>query len=168
MKAPICPLCKINEREYDSEPPGRGTYFSHCHRCSSLITQSEHNHTEYPSPVQVKAGSYRAGQSWRTSQTVVPIMESGVHVGYRCTRFEQCGWERRFTPEELEPCTEHTDRFGFPIEMIKGRCARLHVDRLALGEIDGRGYITEHGRDVEVAREIATTWDPGRYIEPVR
>lgn len=165
MKAPICPLCGINEREYDSEPPRPGGYFSFCYPCSSLITQGEHNHTVYPSPAQVKAGTYKAGHSWKTAQIVHPLMERGVHVGYRCTEFDRCGWERRFTPEELEPCDGHRNQFGYPIETIKGRCSRMPEHRLARGEIDERGYITDHGREVERLHAEATTWDPGGYVQ---
>jgi hypothetical protein len=173
MNAPICPICKINERSYDSEPP-RGGYFSHCYRCSSLITQSEHNHTHYPSPAQVAAGTYKAGHSWRTSQSVHPIIENDVHVGYRCvgTHSELCGWERRFTAEEMEPCpTEHRGHSfgggtrGIVYKAVRHECQRSREHRKERGETDERGYITDVGRAAEAAHSDATNWDPGRYIE---
>lgn len=168
----ICPICKVNERSYDSEPPNPG-YFSYCFGCSSLINSGQHNHTHYPSPAQVKAGTYKAGHSWRTSQSVHPVFENGVHVGYRCVGAdsELCGWERRFTPEEMEECpSEHREkgfggRPGMIRKMVRHACHRSHEHRLERGEVDERGYITELGRSVEDARSDATNWDPGRYIE---
>jgi hypothetical protein len=159
MKAPICPICGVNERSYDSEPGGGG-YFSHCLRCFWLINQAEHNHTIYPSPAQVAAGTYKAGHTWRTAQTVHPIIENNVHVGYRCVgvHSELCKWERRFTAEEMEPCPK-----GYP--KLRHQCHRSSEHRLERGEIDERGYLTELGRAAERAHTDATNWDPGRYIE---
>jgi hypothetical protein len=171
MKAPICPLCKINECDFDSEPPGPGSYSTHCTRCFFLITSAEHNHTIYPSPAQVAAGTFRAGHSWRTSQLTHPIMENGVHVGYRCAGYdrERCGWERRFTAEDMEPCeVTHKGHSGWPLAAtLRHQCHRMREHRIERGEVDERGYITDHGRAVEAAHGEATTWDPGGHFERV-
>jgi hypothetical protein len=164
-KAPMCPLCKIRERSYDDEPPGPGGYFSYCSTCTLLSGYREHNHTYYPSPAQVKAGTFKAGHSWRTSVSVHPLWEDGVHIGFRCSEFDRCGWERRFTVEELQPCHEHKSHGGFPIETIKGLCFTGRDHRAERGECDERGYVTECGREKEREREDAANWDPGRYID---
>lgn len=162
--APLCPICKINPREYDSEPPGPGSYFSHCYRCSSLVGTRDHSHTYYGSPAQVAAGTYRADQSWRTTVTLHPIIENDRHVGFRCVRFDECGWEHRFTAEELEPCS-HVNNWGFPYETIKGLCANGLQHRQERGELDERGWITDYGREREQLRSDADNWDPGKYID---
>lgn len=164
-KAPICPLCKVNPREYDDEPPDPGSYYSYCGRCSSLVGTREHTHTYYGSPAQVAAGTIKAGHSWRTTVLLHPIIEDDRHVGYRCTEFDLCGWEHRFTAEELEPCHAHKSHGGFSVETIKGKCANYREHRLERGECDGRGYITEYGRKQGRLRSDAANWDPGRYID---
>lgn len=168
MNGPICPLCGIRERSYDGEPPVKGDardYFSYCYECSSLCGYGDHTHTYYGSPEQVAAGTYRAGQSWMTSVTLNPIMEKGEHVGYRCTQFRQCGWEHRFTPEELELCTEHTDLFGHPSPpQLKGVCVNGRDHRMERGECNAQGYVTDKGRAAHEARVQAANWDPGHYV----
>jgi hypothetical protein len=175
MNAPICPICKVSEREFDSEPPAPGSYYSYCFRCSSLITTAEHNHTHYPSPAQVAAGTYKEGHSWRTAQLTRPIIEGNVHVGYRCAGVdsELCGWERRFTAREMETCpTEHRSegyggkRSGFVVKTLRYECFNSHDHRLERGEVNERGHMTDLGREVYAAHSDATNWDPGRYIEP--
>lgn len=163
-KAPMCPLCKIRECEFDNEPPGPGGYWSTCGTCLLLSGSREHSHTYYPSPAQVKAGTFKAGHSWRTSVSVRPLWEGGVHIGFRCSEFDQCGWEHRFTAEELQPCHEHKSHGGFPVETIKGMCFTSREHRMERGECDERGYITEFGRERERERSDAANWDPGRYV----
>lgn len=164
QETPICPLCKIRECGRSDEGGSEMSYFSTCTECLFLSGYRDHGHTHYPSPAQVAAGTYREGQSWRTSETVRPIWEDGVHVGFRCGRFDLCGWEHRFTPEELQPC-EHDNGFGFPVKTIKGVCRNYQSHRQQRGECDERGYITEYGREQEQLRSDAANWDPGRYIE---
>lgn len=167
---PICPLCGIRERMYDSEPPlsgGERDYFSHCYECSSLIRYRDHTHTFYGSPEQVAAGSVKAGHSWRTLITLHPIMVDGEPVGYRCTEFDRCGWEIFFTPEEMELCTvDHRTHNNIPIpRRIKALCRDSWDHRVERGEISlPHGYITDHGRTVEQERADANTWDPGKYV----
>ncbi len=164
MSEPICPICKVNMCEYDSEPPGPGSYSSTCFRCFSLSGYRDHSHTYYGSPAQVAAGTIAAGHSWRTAVTVRPIIEDNRHVGYRCSQFRDCGWEHRFTPEELELCPEHSEppRHG---PTPKAVCANRREHRRKRGEVDERGYITDHGRVEERRREDAANWDPGQYFE---
>lgn len=164
MSEPICPICKVNPREYDSEPPGPGSYSYSCFRCFSLSGYRDHSHTYYGSPAQVAAGTIAAGHSWRTAVTVRPVFEDDRHVGYRCDRFGDCGWEQRFTPEELEMCPEHSEppRHG---PTPKGACVNHRDHRLKRGEIDHRGWLTDHGRAEEKRRGDAANWDPGRYLE---
>lgn len=170
MKPPICPLCKVREREYDSEPPLHGgelDYFAHCGTCSALCGYRDHTHTYYPSPVQVEAGTFPAGRSWRTTVTLRPIMDAGVHVGFRCSQFELCGWEQRFTAADMELCpVAHVNNWGFTIPpRYKVLCARTFHHLRERGEIDGpHGWITEHGRKAEQERIDAANWDPGKYI----
>lgn len=161
--APMCPLCKIREREWDSEP-GRygGGYYSTCGTCSGLTRYRGHNHTHYPSPVQVSAGTYVAGASWRTAVLVRPVWEDGVHVGFRCDEFDVCGWEYPFTAAEREVCERHTEFPDHPV--IKGVCFQSREHRVERGECDERGYITEYGRRMVLEREDAANWDPGRYV----
>jgi len=162
MEAPICPLCKIRERSYDSEPGGEPGYFSHCYVCSSLSGYGVHSHTYYGSPAQVAAGTYRAGQSWRTSVSLRPLWEDGTHIGYRCTEFDRCGWEQRFTAEELAPCPTHSDAYN---TVAVGVCVNSQVHRIERGEAEApHGYITDHGRVEEQKRSDVNNWDPGRYV----
>lgn len=169
-KEPICPLCGIRERSYDGEPPVKGDerdYFSHCYECSRLAGYGEHSHTYYPNPEQIKAGTFKAGHSWRTLVSLNPIMEGGEHVGYRCTQFQKCGWEHRFTAKELEICTAHTDLFGHPMgRYIKGVCVNSRTHRMERGECNEQGYITDKGRAENEKRSDAQTWDPGHYVSP--
>lgn len=162
--APICPLCRVNERDWDSEP-GRygGGYYSHCTRCSGLCGTREHTHTYYGSPAQVAAGTVKAGHSWRTTVLLHPIIENNAHVGYRCTEFDRCGWEQRFTAEESRPCPVHTGYPSHPV--LTGTCRNYREHLQARGECDERGYITEYGREQERLRCDAANWDPGRYLE---
>lgn len=162
-QAPLCPNCKINRCSRADEPGQRVSYFSHCYTCTMLTGHRDHSHTRYPSPAQVAAGTYPAGHSWRTSVIVRPLWEGGKHVGYRCVEFDVCGWEERFTAEEMEPCSEHTRYPDDP--MIKGVCQRYLEHRTAAGELDGRGYITDYGRQRERERSDAANWDPGQYVE---
>ena len=150
--APICPLCKIREREFDSEPPGPGSYFSNCSPCSLLIGYRYHSHTHYPTEVQVKAGTFRAGHSWRTSVAMLPVFEGGAHVGYRCGRSSDrgCDYAEWFTAEEREACPTHTKFPDYPV--LKGVCHDFPEHRIERGEIDGRGYLTEFGRAEERRR----------------
>lgn len=164
-EVPLCPICKIRPCEYDDEPPGPGGYFSTCDVCLSLSGYRDHTHTYYPSPGQVAAGTYEAGHSWRTSVIVRPIWEDDAHVGFRCSAFDECGWERRFTAGELESCGEHKSHAGFPVTTIKGLCFTSREHRRERGECDERGYITEYGREQDRLRSDAANWDPGRYIE---
>lgn len=160
-KAPICPICDIRERSCDDEPPGPGSYFSTCSTCSLLSGYREHSHTCYPSPAQVAAGTFKAGHSWRTSVSVRPLWEDGRHIGFRCSEFERCGWEERFTAEDMEPCPDHT----LPYHPVPRAVCRNYRDhRQAAGECDERGYITEHGRERERLRSDAANWDPGSYV----
>lgn len=161
MEPPICPLCGVNARERADEPGQPISYFTLCHVCTSLSGYREHTHTYYPSPAQVTAGTYEAGHSWRTAVSVRPLWEGGAHIGFRCTEFDRCGWERRFDAFELEPCDVHTGALGRPVP--SGVC-RMHPDHRP-GEFDGRGHITEYGRQRERERQDAANWDPGRYIE---
>lgn len=161
--APLCPICKINECSWDSEPPGPGSYFSNCTTCMRLSGYRDHSHTYYPNPAQVAAGAYPAGHSWRTSVSVRPTWEGGKHTGYRCTEFGTCGWEQRFTVEDLAACDVHTQRrLGEPIPL--GVCRDYREHRQARGEVDKRGYITDHGREQYRLRSDAANWDPGRYV----
>ena len=162
--APLCPLCKINPREFDYEPPGPGSYYSYCGRCSGLVGTREHTHTYYGSPAQVAAGTVRAGHSWRTTVLLHPIIEGDRHVGYRCTKFEQCGWEQRFTAKDMDPCSTHSTHPKYH-QVPKGVCVNHQEHRQARGECDERGYITDYGREQERVRSDAANWDPGRYID---
>lgn len=161
----ICPLCKINERDWDSEPGGRGGYFSYCTTCSMLCGYREHSHTYYGSPAQVAAGTYKAGHSWRTSVSVRPLWEDGRHVGFRCSEFDRCGWEQRFTVEDMEPCKKHSKWPTLPV--LKGVCRNYQEHRQARGECDERGHITDQGREAARLRIDAANWDPGKYV-PLR
>lgn len=171
-KTPLCPLCGVREREFDGEPPlseeWENNFFGSCAECSSLVGYRDHTHTYYGSPAQVKAGTVKAGHSWRTTVSLVPIMENGTHVGFRCTQHELCGWEQRFTAADMEPCpVEHVDRYGIKHPpTYKVMCERSHPDhKRERGEIDGpHGYITEHGRAVERQRSDAENWGPGHYV----
>ena len=163
MNAPMCPLCKIRERDYDCEPPGPGSYYAFCGTCASLSGYREHNHTYYPSPAQVAAGTFKAGDSWRTLVTVRPLWEDGNHVGFRCSEFDRCGWEHRFTDEELQPCHDHRAHGGWPIETIKGKCFTMREHRIERGECDKDGYITDYGRQMDRKRSDAANWDSGGY-----
>ena len=170
MKAPICPLCLIRERSHDDEP-GRSpeyygseaNYFSTCFECCMLSGYRDHSHAYYGSPAQVAAGTFRAGYSWRTRESVQPLWESGSHVGYRCRKFAECGWEQRFTPEEREGCELHTLFPALPV--LKGVCRDYQEHRQERGECDGRGHLTDHGEAQEHLRSDAAVWDPGKYIE---
>lgn len=173
MQAPICPLCKINECDQDTEP-GRDwryyespeSYSSMCTRCMFLSTTREHSHQHYPSPAQVKAGTWEAGHSWRTAEMVRPVFTDGKHTGYRCERFEDCGWERVFTAEEMEECPDHVTEYGLSYSVMKAVCHNSRRHRLERGEVElPHGYITDHGREVERIHSDATVWDPGKYIE---
>lgn len=161
--APICPLCGIRERSYDDEPPGPGSYFSHCTTCALLSGYRDHSHTYYPNPAQVAAGTYKAGHSWRTLVTIRPLWESGNHIGYRCSEFEQCGWEERFTADDLTPCAIHTPHPDYPF--LTGVCRDYQEHRQERGECDGRGWINDHGREQERKRSDAANWDPGGYVK---
>ena len=171
MKPPICPLCKINECDQDTEPgrewqyyESRESYSLTCMRCQFLATSREHSHQHYPSPAQIKAGTWAAGHSWRTSEMADPVWTDGKHTGYRCRKFSDCGWERVFTAEEMEHCTAHVQDPGVPRDIIKAVCHNSRFHRLERGEVyPPHGYITDHGREVERAHSDATVWDPGRY-----
>lgn len=159
--APICSLCKIRECGRADEPPGPVSYFSRCGTCMGLSGYREHSHTYYPSPAQVAAGTFKAGHSWRTLISLRPLWEDGAHVGYRCAEFDRCGWEERFTAEDMEPCPVHTRFPDHPV--LKGVCRNRREHRP--GEFDARGHITEHGREREQLRSDAANWDPGRYVD---
>lgn len=167
MEPPICPLCKVRERDHDTEPGRDWTYYesecsysTYCTVCAMLSGTREHTHQHYPSPAQVAAGSYKADATWRTTEVVRPIWRAdGKHVGYRCDDFARCGWEHYFTAEELEPCATHQGRpFGL--------CRNFREHRVERGELDPApyAYITEYGREEERRRSDATVWDPGGYI----
>lgn len=164
MNAPICHNCGVRECGFDSEGGGPVSYSDLCTRCSMLHTQTEHSHTYYGSPAQVAAGTYRAGHSWQTAVSARAIIENDRHVGYRCTRFELCGWERRYTAAELVPCREHTGPTGDPSPL--GACSDAKSHRVGRGEVDPvSGFLTEHGRTAEWQRIMAANWDPGEYVD---
>jgi hypothetical protein len=149
-KAPICPICEINECEWDSEPPGPGGYFDTCGRCTGLTGYRTHSHTYGPSEAQVQAGTFREGHTWRTSRLMRPIWEGGKHVGYRCADVDPCGFEERFSGDDFDLCPIHAGpRYG---QVIKGQCRNHQDHRVERGECDKRGYITEHGRREERRR----------------
>lgn len=160
--APICPLCGIRECSPANDPGMPPAWFSRCLTCTTLTGYRDHNHTCYPSPAQVKAGTFEEGHSWRTAVPLRPLWENGRHVGFQCTEFDRCGWQHRFTPEEMEPCETHS-RPGSPVP--KGVCRNYLGHRQERGEVDERGYITPYGREQEQRRSDAANWDPGRYIE---
>lgn len=164
MKAPICPLCGIRECDRADEGNGPISYFSRCGTCTSLSGYRDHSHTYYGSPAQVAAGAYRAGHSWRTLVTVRPIWKDGKHVGFRCSEFDRCGWERRFTAEDMEECPEHSKSPNLPT--LKGVCRNHREHRRVRGECNERGWITEFGREAERLRSDAANWDPGQYVAP--
>ena len=172
MEAPMCPLCKIRECDQDTEPGRDWKYYESaasysytCSTCSLMGGIRDHSHQHYPSPAQVAAGTFKAGHSWRTAERLEPVWENGQHIGYRCGRFFECGWEEIFTAEQREPCHEHTTHGGYPIEVMKGVCVNYREHRLARGECyPPHGYITEYGREQENKRSDAAVWDPGRYI----
>lgn len=163
MENPLCPLCGINPLflEYDPDSIYPPSYDTYCMRCTGLMRSGPHNHTHYPSPVQVAAGTFKAGHSWRTASQTYPLWEDGKHVGYTCADYEPCGWVGRFTPAELQPCTLPAHK-----GKIFGVCRDYREHRKHRGECDGRGWITEAGREAERDRSDAANWDPGRYIEP--
>ena len=113
--------------------------------------------------MQVAAGTYKAGHSWRTLVSLEPLWEDGRHIGFRCSQFDQCAWELRFTAEELEPCPTHTRFPDYPT--LKGVCKNYLEHRRERGECDDRGYVNDHGREAEQFRLDAANWDPGRYVE---
>lgn len=171
MEGPICPLCKIRECGRADEPgwdgtPGEPSYFSTCSTCTALSGYGVHSHTYYGSPAQVAAGTVKAGHSWRTSVSLRPTWDGGIHTGYRCTEFDRCGWEQVFTAEELKVCPAHTKFPDWPVSY--GQCFNHQEHRLERGECEPvHGYITDHGRAEESKRSDANNWDPGRYMPRV-
>lgn len=173
MEAPICPLCKIRTCDADTEPGREPSYYgsaasysTYCTTCSMLSGTRTHAHQHYGSPVQVAAGTVKAGHSWRTTELLRPIWRAdGKHVGFRCDKFDQCGWQHYFTPEELEPCPVHTSFPDYP--QIFGVCRDYLEHRIERGECDPhpRPYMTEFGRKESQRRSDEQVWDPGKYIE---
>lgn len=157
MDAPICPICKVNEREMDTEPGGASEpgFFSHCYRCASLMGYRMHAHIFRGSAAQLRAGIYQSGHSWLTAQTMHPLFSEGRHIGYTCAAHQPCGFTERFGPEDLEMCTEHRTMRGVCKWNLSHYAHRGGVRR-------PDGAITELGRSVE--REITdfqTREDPG-------
>lgn len=169
-KAPLCRLCGVRDRQFDGEPPlskkWENNFFDRCAECASLVGYRDHTHTYYGSPAQIRAGSVKAGHSWRTTVLLVPIMDNGVHVGFRCMEFDLCGWEQRFSAADMELCDwEHRNHMRFLVPaQYKVLCTRSQDHRVANGECDERGAITEYGRQVERELSDAANWDPGHYV----
>lgn len=161
MNAPICPICKVNEREMDTEPGGAPEpgFFSHCYRCASLMGYRMHAHIFRGSAAQLKAGTFRSGHSWVTSQTMRPVFSKGEHVGYICSGNRPCGFMEHFTAEDREMCPDH--------HTVKGVCKWNLAHYEHLGEVRRPdGAITDLGRSIE--REIADSQvreDPGNRGE---
>lgn len=148
----MCPDCKIRECDQDSEPPGGG-YFSTCVTCSNLGGYRAHTHAEYPTQAQVQAGVYREGHTWRTSQTMRPLWEDGRHVGFRCWD-RACGFEERFTADDLTPCPDHPG-------LAVWQCRNHKDHRIQRGEAtQPHGYLTDKGRQADAERVNAQVWDP--------
>lgn len=149
--APKCPICLVNDRDWDSEPPGPGSYFSHCTRCSLMSGYRDHSHTYRYSATVVQANNLDPNHSWRTAQVMRPLWEDGRHVGYRCdgrSGEHACNYVERFTGTDLEPCAIHRD-------LVKGACRNHQEHRQERGEVDERGHITDFGRREERRRQDA-------------
>jgi hypothetical protein len=142
VPAPKCPLCLVNDRDWDSEPPGPRSYFAHCTECALLSGYREHSHTYRYSEAQLRKNpQYRADHTWRTSQTMRPVWDSGRHVGYRCAGGHHdgaCSYLETFSAVDRQECATHPG-------MLRGVCRNFREHRFERGECDEHGYVTEFG-----------------------
>jgi hypothetical protein len=78
---PICPMCNVRARSFDSEPPGPGGYFSNCSTCTTRIAVA-------PWCGCGDALNRAEGTLRYPNEKMRPVVVNDAVVSYECSR---CG-----------------------------------------------------------------------------